>query len=74
MAKKGQYVLTVLKAQDLVLLCRDQSTHDGCHLRRNAMSLVCVERCEAVTPKDGLVSTGNAGLHIGACLGDGGHG
>ena len=73
-AREGQHVLTVFKTQDLVLLRRDQSTHDGCHLRRDAMSLVCVERCEAVTPKDGPISTGDTRLHEVTRPGNGGHG
>ena len=70
-AHVGQGILGVLKAENLVLLFRDQSTHYRSHLCRDSVSLLDCQWCDAGASKEGSISTGNACFDEFTCLGNG---
>src|SRR5207248_7621342 len=73
-ADVGQNVLGVLKAEDLVLLCRNESAHDGRRLCRNRVSRFGYQWCDAESSKERSISTGDTCLDECTCLGNRGHG
>src|SRR6266581_3868398 len=73
-ARVGQHVLSVFKAQNLVLLRRYKPTHDGGDLRCDGVSLLGCQWSDAGPSKDGPISTGDTRLDEVTRPGKGGHG
>ena len=69
-----QHVLSVFKAENLVLLCRNESAHDGRRLCRNRVSCFVSKRCDASASKERSISSDDACLDEFPCLGNRGDG